>query len=261
MNESLKISFSELESSFSRLLFSEIPGDLLFTNRKDIKYVLNVNQVSTVFQKLKDDYDVVVYDNKIISLYHTRYFDTDDFIFYSDHQRGKLNRHKIRIRTYQDGKSFLEVKKKNNKGRTLKDRVGVDLSSFRIEDYESFIFDVTSKKLPPLDEKLNVSYQRLTFFHKSFSEKLTFDFSYEAFFQNQNVKLDQLVLIESKSTDPNRSTFNRSIKDIRIHPVSFSKYCYGISKLRSSAKINNFIPQLRTIKKTIDQYDNSSICI
>lgn len=261
MNESLKISFSDLESSFSRLPLSEISGDILFADRKDIKYILNIKDVSKVFQKLKDDYVIIVNQDKIISQYHTRYYDTEDYNFYSDHQRGKLNRHKIRIRTYQDGKSFLEVKKKNNRGTTIKERVEIDLASFRIEDHESFMINVTSKKLPPLDEKLNVSYMRLTFFHRSLSEKLTFDFSYEAFFQNEKIKMDELVIIESKGKYPMRSTFNNVMKDMKILPVSFSKYCYGICKLRSSAKINNFLPQLRKIKKTIDQNDNTSIFI
>ena len=56
----------------------------------------------------------------------TLYFDTPDRQMYAEHQRGRKNRQKIRVRRYESsGVSFLEVKRKNNKGRTDKKRMEI----------------------------------------------------------------------------------------------------------------------------------------
>ena len=52
------------------------------------------------------------------------YFDTDDYEMYRMHHAGRTVREKIRVRTYLDSlDTFLEVKNKNNHGRTKKKRI------------------------------------------------------------------------------------------------------------------------------------------
>ena len=61
-------------------------------------------------------------------------FDTDDFAMYRIHQSGHTGRQKMRFRTYVSSDlQFLEVKTKNNHGRTKKKRIKVfdmDLDEF-----------------------------------------------------------------------------------------------------------------------------------
>ena len=66
--------------------------------------------------------------------YETRYFDTADYEMYTKHHNGKLNRYKVRFRTYVDSEmNFFEVKFKTNTGRTRKSRVKCELHEFNIE--------------------------------------------------------------------------------------------------------------------------------
>ena len=56
--------------------------------------------------------------------YKSLYFDTEDRKFYNDHHNQRVNRYKVRYREYVDsGLVFLEIKCKNNKGKTIKKRL------------------------------------------------------------------------------------------------------------------------------------------
>ena len=81
-------------------------------NRTDTKYV-----TSYQILKVNGEYNIA---------YHTIYLDTADRDMYLTHQNGRVVREKIRIRTYVDSDlTFLEVKNKNNKGRTDKKRIRI----------------------------------------------------------------------------------------------------------------------------------------
>ena len=239
---------NNIDLGFSVVDFSQIPIELLCSNRKDIKYIINKDLVQHIFGRLKGEYILQVKSGKTLSSYTSRYYDTEDFLFYSDHHRGKLNRQKVRTRTYEDGKSFLEIKSKDNKGLTHKSRIEIDGAAFRIENYSSFIDNIGACK-HPLDEKLRVQYNRLTLYHKSMIEKLTFDFSYHVDFNQNDFKLENIVLVESKGLQHRRSFFNLLMKEMKIPSVSFSKYCFGLINIYSNIKHNNFIPLQKQVKK------------
>lgn len=239
----------DISEGFSKVLFSELPSELLLSNRKDLKYIIDNDSFSLIFEKLKGEYDILVNDGNSLFEYNTQYYDTADFRFYSDHQRGKLPRQKIRTRTYQDGKSFLEIKSKDNKGFTRKIRTEIDISSFVIDNYDSFIYEAIGFKVPSLFKKLTVNYNRVSLYHKNRNEKVTFDFFYNVDYHGRTYERTQMVLVESKGLNHKHSLFNLLMHDMRIVPVSFSKYCFGLINLESCLKINNFMPLLRTVKK------------
>ena len=96
-------------------------------DRIDTKYVTSIEMLLPIFSAISQKYKIQTINGRQISNYQTQYFDTDKFDFYKMHQNGKLKRQKIRIRTYSDTiLSFLEVKNKNNKGRTNKKRIQVN---------------------------------------------------------------------------------------------------------------------------------------
>lgn len=235
---------------FSTISFSEIPNDLFLSDRKDLKYIVGKGSIPSIFNRLKEEYMLVVKDGKSMSLYKTNYFDTNDFVFYADHHRGKMNRQKVRTRTYEDGKSFLEIKTKDNKGYTHKNRTEIDSSTFQIDKYNSFLTDKLGIKLP-LEEKLCVKYIRVTLYHKSMNEKLTLDFSYQVGFHGKAYEMDNIVIVESKGVNHKRSFFNLMMNEMKIRPVSFSKYCFGLVNIEPSVKVNNFMPLIKKVKKMI----------
>ena len=96
-------------------------------NRTDTKFVAGIERVRELLFMAKNDYFVQQTGGMRILSYYSVYFDTKTFDMYVAHQNGKLNRQKIRIRSYVDsGDNFLEVKTKNNRGRTDKKRIPVD---------------------------------------------------------------------------------------------------------------------------------------
>src|SRR6476620_5435567 len=93
-------------------------------NRTDTKFIFNISHYQKIMSEIKDYYRVLEVDGKRISRYETLYCDTSHFDLYNKHHQGKLNRYKIRHRTYVESNiGFLEVKFKNNKGRTIKTRI------------------------------------------------------------------------------------------------------------------------------------------
>ncbi|MFW6222093.1 MAG: VTC domain-containing protein [Bacteroidota bacterium] len=92
-------------------------------NRFDSKYVLPINRLPAFIKLLSSSYNILKIDEARTFDYSTLYYDTPDNQMYYNHVRGKLNRFKVRRRKYNTtGESFLEVKFKNNKSRTIKHR-------------------------------------------------------------------------------------------------------------------------------------------
>ena len=102
-------------------------------NRMDTKFVTTVDMLVRLLDLCKGSYYSQSINGKRVSPYRTTYWDYperhDMFHF---HQAGHLPRTKVRARTYLDsGHSFLEIKRKNNHGKTKKKRVAVpSLGSF-----------------------------------------------------------------------------------------------------------------------------------
>ena len=108
-------------------------------NRIDTKFAFNENFLPELLDLLKPYYNCLQIENKQIANYQTLYYDTSDLMLYYKHHNGSLNRYKVRQRTYLDSNlCFLEVKFKNNKGRTIKERIKQNeiSTSFNFEDFE-----------------------------------------------------------------------------------------------------------------------------
>ena len=93
-------------------------------NRVDSKFILPISFLPEVLSQLTSHYSVLEINNNRISRYQNKYFDTPDMTLYNNHHNGRLNRYKVRRRRYVDTDTeFLEVKLKNNKKRTIKNRI------------------------------------------------------------------------------------------------------------------------------------------
>lgn len=225
--------------------------ETLFTNRRDIKYVISIDKLGSILEDLVGHYDLLVRSQKGYAKYHTVYFDTDQFNLYQDHHRGKGSRNKIRVRTYEDGARYLEVKRKNNSGLTFKDRVSVDSKGFQLSNYYGFIDASMDRSGMDFSEKLEVTYQRITFYSKEKTEKITLDIGLTYKLGNVLFPLNNLLLGESKGVGHAHSFFNNYMRTMRIKPSSFSKYCYGIANLEATVKSNNFKPLIRKVEKIV----------
>jgi hypothetical protein len=228
-------------TGFQQIDFLSLKPQLLYSGRRDTKYIMHYHDWTGLIDALKDAYCVVLHYGKISQTYSTVYYDSPDLVFYMAHHNGHGNRMKMRTRTYSDGLSFFEVKQKTNKGLTIKERHTEPTDQFN-----------------GLIPQIEVVYDRITMYDKNFDEKLTFDFNL-SFRNNQSeIRFDSIVIAETKKMKFTHSTFVNEIKSKKIESNSLSKYCLGMASLNPNLKQNNFKAVLHAINKLKNKYELAS---
>lgn len=223
-------------------------------DRTDTKYAFRLDNLAAFLEQVKDDYRVLDVNGHRISRYESLYFDTKNFDLYLSHHRGKPNRYKIRCRKYVESElHFFEVKFKNNKGRTIKDRVKQKHIDGLIKDNaETLLKEKTPLLAESLEAKLWVNYSRITLVNKTSPERVTIDVDL-TFKNNTTDKVIQnLVIAEVKQDKAQESSFIRLMKKNHVREGSMSKYCFGVISLFNTIKYNNFKPNLILLKKTLN---------
>jgi hypothetical protein len=193
-----------------------------------------------ILNDCKEHYRVVEINGQRYSSYETLYYDTEDYRLYNQHHSGKLNRYKVRKRTYVESNlSFLEVKFKDNKGRTTKDRVKLKTNTIDGNAIE-FLEKETPLKAKDLKPSVNITYSRITLVHKGLSERITIDVNLTVSKDAHSRKFHNLVIAEVKQNKSSNSEFTHLMREFRIKEGSMSKYCIGVSNLVEEVKKNNF---------------------
>ena len=107
-------------------------------DRLDSKFVAHASQLPALLKRMIPHFRVQEIKGVRISAYSTQYLDTPELSMYAMHHNRKLNRQKVRIRSYLDSDlSFLEVKNKSNVGRTTKLRIPTHSSHInKVEDLD-----------------------------------------------------------------------------------------------------------------------------
>ena len=145
-------------------------------NRTDTKFVTNLDKLHQLLEMAQADYFVQDIDGGRNLEYDTTYFDTTDFDMYCQHQYGHTNRQKIRFRTYcVSGLQFMEVKTKNNHGRTKKKRIEVGDMNLADEEKRQFLAKHLRYDVDSLVPALNNHFSRITLVNKAKTERLTID--------------------------------------------------------------------------------------
>ena len=242
--------------SFDSITLEEMDSVKLL-DRIDKKFTFRIEKLSAILEDVKNDYKVLDVNGIRINSYKTLYFDTNDFKLYLQHHNGKLNRYKVRFRRYCDsGLNYFEVKFKNNKNRTIKERVK---RSEMHSDIERKSEKLLIEKTPLLPNMLKpviwVYYSRITLVSMLSKERLTIDIDLN-FKNNENEKsFPNLVIAEVKQAKSEKSPFISIMQKNRIFEGALSKYCFGISCLNNQIKKNNFKIKFREINKLC--YDNN----
>ncbi|HOZ30554.1 MAG TPA: polyphosphate polymerase domain-containing protein [Bacteroidales bacterium] len=236
-------SIDEILQTFDTVLLEQLDSVKLL-NRVDAKYVLKTTLLPEILNNLKNDYFVLEINNKRASHYKTLYFDTPDFCFFYQHQTGRLERTKIRIRTYlETGISFLEIKTKNNHSKTSKERMPI-LKPEDINDKTCQKF--LRKKIDKdtiLKPVIEVKYSRITLVNKSFSERLTIDTDLNYKIDGKTLEFLGLCIMELKQDKTAKSTVRDVLREKHIFVSSLSKYCLGVASL---------YPQVKILKKKLE---------
>ena len=223
-------------------------------NRIDTKYAVPIWVLPNILEKAKQDYFVQQIDGKRVATYDTMYFDTDNLDMYLRHHDRQLVRQKIRIREYVESNlHFLEVKKKNNKGRTKKKRI--EISGATDDTIREFISAKSRYRWDDISAKLRTKFSRITLVNKEKTERLTIDMN--LVWENQMTAISktfpELVIIELKRDGNVPSPMLRIMLSERVHPLKISKYCIGIALTTPNLKRNRFKSKIRKIEKLIQQ--------
>ena len=173
--------------------------------------------------------------------------------FYKDHHNRRVNRHKIRFREYEDsGLVFLEVKCKNNKGKTIKKRLKVDQIPTKLSsEHQSYVQKVMGYSLSVFPKQW-INFNRITLVHKILKERLTIDVNLNYSENESSGDLSMIAIAEVKQERMSRkSDFIRIAKEMKIYPMRLSKYCFTTMQIDDSITRNRFKEKQIFINKII----------
>ena len=230
--------------------------------RNDTKYVTNVQTLVRLLQLTQGKYYVQEINDSRIANYNTLYWDfCDDHHYYLIHAQKRKPRTKVRTRRYVDsGIAFLEIKRKDNHGKTRKKRMKVPMKDTIMQDSlvgEPFLEEQLGLKFSDLIPAMSNFFSRITLVNYEKTERVTIDFNLR--FDNHETgkkqRLDNLVIIELKRDGRTHSPLLAMLRELRIKPSGFSKYVIGSAITNSSLRQNLLRKRLRTVAKRINHPD------
>ena len=240
-------------------------------NRIDTKYAVPLSVLPAILEMAKPDYFAQEIDGKRIATYDTMYYDTDTLDMYIRHHDRQLVRQKIRVRQYVDSDlTFLEIKRKNNKGRTNKKRIvvpGFDIKAdtpsvlkHKKKEDEALtvaqFIDLKSRYTwDTISPHLWTKFHRITLVNKQKTERLTIDMdlTWENVISGATKTYQDLVIVELKRDGNVPSLMTGIMLAHRIHPFKISKYCIGTALTTPGLKRNRFKKKIRSIEKMLNE--------
>ncbi len=229
-------------------------------NRVDTKFVTTESVLARILEMADDRYRVLTMDGRSDSPYDTLYYDTPDLEMYTEHRNGHLVRQKVRTRTYlNSGETFLEIKRKNNHGRTRKKRMGIPRASFStfgdIPEAAAFLAGKSRYTSDRICPALGTTFTRITLVNNGKTERLTIDRDLR--FHNVRTGLDAslpgAVIIELKQDGLAASPMKEILRQLRVFPLRVSKYCIGTVLTDPAVRKGRFKEKVRAIEKIIDK--------
>ena len=255
---------ADILQSFEPISLAQMESVKLM-NRIDTKYAVPMAVLPLILEAAKADYYAQEIDGKRIATYDTMYYDTDTLDMYVRHHDRQLVRQKIRVRQYVDSNlTFLEIKRKNNKGRTKKKRIsvpGFDItgktfgegkrSLWSVEDFIAAKSRYTWSEITP---HLWTKFHRITLVNKAKTERLTIDMNlvWDNVVSGEKKTFEDLVIIELKRDGNVPSKMTHIMLNLRQHPLKISKYCIGTALTTPDIKRNRFKAKIRKIEKMLN---------
>jgi len=246
--------------NFEPISLTELNAKASYLKRIDKKYLLNMQQLSEILEELKKDFKVLEIKWIKIFSYDNIYMDSDDYLFYNQHQEQKQSRTKVRTRYYIDSNlAYFEFKQKIN-GITNKYRYEFPseehgfMTKWKKRFFEWVWQSIYNNNLAPkLSPSIQTKYKRITLVSNDGSERLTIDFN----IKTQNIRdknskqiyLKNLVIIESKSLNKDCLS-NEIMKNHNFEEAkSCSKYSLWVVYSGLATKYDTFVETMEKIKE------------
>lgn len=257
MNSQL-LKYNDLLNTFSSIDLENL-NQLKLLKRIDSKFVFPIEKLRPLIEKVSNDYLIVEINGNRCFEYITTYFDSPDLKLYLNHQNGRASRFKIRKRNYTvNNRTYLEIKKKNNKGKTIKTRKRVE-NSFELFDSDiDFINNQLNINADSLVASSKNSFNRITLVSFESQERITIDYNLQFTINGNSKTFENFGIAELKrEKQQKKSPFAKALKELKIYPRGFSKYCMGMALLNPDLKQNSFKKNKLFLKK-IDHVNLSS---
>ena len=243
----------ELLKQFPPITLAEMSAVKLM-NRTDTKFVTTLPMLCRLLQMAGQDYYIQEIDGQRNMSCDTTYFDTEGMEMFYAHQHGHANRQKIRFRTYVSSHlQFMEVKTKNNHGRTKKKRIEVTDMDLHDAEKRQFLAKHLRYGVDSLVPAISNRFERVTLVNRQKTERLTIDTRLQ--FHNELTGHDRdmghLVIIELKRDGLCYSPVLDMLRRLRIKPHGFSKYCMGSAFTNDSLQVNRFKPKLHDVERIL----------
>lgn len=229
-------------------------SEIRLMKRTDQKYLTNLPTLLRLLEMTRESYYSQEIEGRRISPYATTYWDDPSDLMFRTHQAGHAPRRKVRVRTYlSSDQSFLEVKKKDNHGKTSKSRVPVPSLQAVLEEQagQDFLQQKTGFSLEHLVPTVGNRFNRITLVNRAKTERLTIDFDIQ--FYNYKTQLSaamsNIVVIELKRDGRVASPILPMLRALRIKPSGFSKYCIGACVTDPTLRVNRFKKRLIRVRK------------
>ena len=228
-------------------------------NRIDSKYVTNEATLERMLDAAAEaGYRVLVSGGERMSPYDSIYYDTADLTMFYLHHNRRLVRQKVRTRCYvNSGDAFLEIKRKNNHGRTSKKRIAIPgdhmMDFGALPEACAYLARHSWFQAQELTPSAETAFSRITLVNPSLTERLTIDtkLRFKNFRTGHSADMQDAVIIELKQDGRAASQMKGILLDLRIKPLRVSKYCMAITLTDPVAKTGRFKVKVRTIEKII----------
>ena len=116
---------------------------------------------------------------------------------------------------------------------------------------DDFLKDQVCRNLKEIHPTVQNQFRRITLVNHGKSERLTIDFDihFHNFDTDREDNTGNLVIVELKRDGNVYSPILAMLRDLRIKPHGFSKYCIGSVLTNPNLKQNRFKPKLRSLQK------------
>jgi len=250
-----------LSAHFDFIRLGELNSASLL-NRVDSKFWFSVELLPDLMEEILDHYLLLSIKDDAFQFYRTYYFDTPQDGFYLDHHNGRNRRVKVRIREYVNSDlSFLEVKQKLNTGKTCKHRQQIEAPKPLLTQSEStFIGPYIGVPPSELEVKIQNQFQRITLVNRNLRERCTLDMNIQFQDNHRQIRLGDIVVLELKQERRDvPSLLAQTLRNRKLRPRGFSKYCVGRALLEPGLKQNRLKPALQRIRphtfaEPVDRY-------
>lgn len=119
-----------------------------------------------------------------------------------------------------------------------------------LKSYEDFLSLHTPYSLDSLVPHIENHFYRITLVNKDMTERVTIDsnLDFHNLTNGKKISMHDLGIIEWKRDGrKTNSPLADILKDLRIHPSGFSKYCIGMAVTTPGLKQNRLKPRLRKL--------------